>query len=317
MTPEDVQQIQQLAGAIAQGPPEAQEGSTRALAAHLGAHFPQFQDLLDADTGKQADLMKKQAETEAANALAEQRNRPPEPKLTNVSPGQTVLQDGKPIYTAPAADETPAQIETARHNKAMEAIGRMNVGRSEAAQVETARHNAAMENKATSGKPPTGAQSKALSYYNRAKEATDTLTSGGDTSLEQRMAKSSLASQLQLKSNINLLQTGDQQQYRQAQRAFTEARLRKESGAQVPTNEYENDAKTYFAQPGDSAATIAQKAKARETVLEGLKFEAGPAYEAFYGEPNVPAGRDQSKKTVAAPSQTDTLTPGLRGLAAR
>ncbi len=70
MTPEDLQQIQQIAGAIASGPVEAQEGSTRTLAAHLGSHFPQFQDLLDKDTSTQAGLLKTQAEARKANAEA-------------------------------------------------------------------------------------------------------------------------------------------------------------------------------------------------------------------------------------------------------
>ncbi len=70
MTPEDLAQIQQIAGAISSGPVEAQEGSTRTLAAHLGSHFPQFQDLLDADTGKQVTQAHLLSQTRQANATA-------------------------------------------------------------------------------------------------------------------------------------------------------------------------------------------------------------------------------------------------------
>lgn len=133
----------------------------------------------------------------------------------------------------------------------------------------------------------TGAERQTLAYYNRAKEASDTLAQGG---LEERIAKQNAAGALWGKYAPNIAQTEEQQRYRQAQRSFTEARLRKESGAAIPPAEYENDSRTYFAQPGDTAETIAQKQKARLAVLEGLKFGAGKAYGEFYGERDAPGG---------------------------
>jgi hypothetical protein len=127
---------------------------------------------------------------------------------------------------------------------------------------------------------PIGAERVALGFYNRAQDA-DQITK----KLEGDIAKSNIVRQGQLQYAPNMLQTESQQAYRQAQRTFTEARLRKESGAAIPAKEYETDAKTYFAQPGDSAATLLQKQKARQDVLDGLGFAAGPAYEEFYGEP--------------------------------
>lgn len=137
----------------------------------------------------------------------------------------------------------------------------------------------------------TGSERQTLAYYNRAKDASETITkpTADGTSLEDRVAKSGLGTQIGLQYAPNLLQTKDQQAYRQAQRAFTEARLRKESGAAIPTAEYENDSKTYFAQPGDTPDVIAQKRQARQVVLDGLKFGAGKAYGEFYGETTSPA----------------------------
>jgi hypothetical protein len=128
---------------------------------------------------------------------------------------------------------------------------------------------------------PIGAERTALGFYNRAKEADHTITASG---YEERFAKANLLEQAQGNA-WNVLQTDEQRQYRQAQRAFTEARLRKESGAAVPAAEYTNDERTYFAVPGDDAATIAQKRKMRQDVLDGIGFQAGPAYEEFYGVP--------------------------------
>lgn len=125
----------------------------------------------------------------------------------------------------------------------------------------------------------TGQERQSLAYYNRAKQASDEIAK-----LEGSIAKAGIGAQLQLQHAPNMLQTNTQQAYRQGQRAFTEARLRKESGAAIPAGEYENDARTYFAQPGDSPETIAQKQRARAVVLEGLKFSSGKAFNEFYGD---------------------------------
>jgi hypothetical protein len=141
-------------------------------------------------------------------------------------------------------------------------------------------------------KPATPAERQSLAFYNRAQDAVKTLTAAPPdkpwASLEMRIAKQSTAGQLQGQYAPNMLQTSEQQAYRQAQRAFTEARLRKESGAAIPESEFVNDARTYFAQPGDSPQTIAQKQKARETLLAGMKFASGKAYGEFYGEDGTP-----------------------------
>jgi hypothetical protein len=159
----------------------------------------------------------------------------------------------------------------------------------------------------------TGAERGALAYYNRARDANETITQTGSTpnglrqpSLEERMANQSLLGQAQLQYGWNITQTSEQQAYRQAQRAFTEARLRKESGAAIPNEEYANDARTYFAQPGDSKETIEQKRKARDKVLEGLAYSAGKAYDEFYGETfRTPS----AAKPITTPQTAGAITP--------
>jgi hypothetical protein len=131
----------------------------------------------------------------------------------------------------------------------------------------------------------TGAERQALSFYNRAKEAADTIAG-----LETAISSMGLAGQTRMALAPNFLQSQEGQAYQQAQRAFTEARLRKESGAAIASHEFENDARMYFAQPGDSKATLEQKEKARAKVLDGLGFTAGKAYDEYYGEPLARAG---------------------------
>jgi hypothetical protein len=133
--------------------------------------------------------------------------------------------------------------------------------------------------KSTGNKPVTGAERQSLAYYNRAREAVD-----GIEDLENRVAKRSYASQEFNTRAPNVLKSEDQQVYDQKQRAFTEARLRKESGAAIPESEFANDRRTYWAQPGDSEATIKQKRSSRAKVLNGLGYSAGKAYEEYYGE---------------------------------
>lgn len=155
---------------------------------------------------------------------------------------------------------------------------------------------------------PSGLERQSLAYYNRAQDAVNTLETPGPDgrSLEQRVSGSGLLGQAQLQGAPNVFKTTDQRRYRQAQRAFTEARLRKESGAAIPTHEYENDAKIYFAQPGDDRATIEGKRKARAVVLDGLRYSAGKAYEEYYGEA-PPRTQRPSEPSAAAKSWADSL----------
>lgn len=135
-------------------------------------------------------------------------------------------------------------------------------------------------------KTPTGADRQAFAFYNRAKKALDTIE-GGDPGkdMETQIAHQGMLGQAGTLLLPNAMQSQLGQSYRQAQRAFTEARLRKESGAAINDAEYAKDARTYFAQPGDTPQTIQQKRAARKQVVEGLAFASGPAYEEYFGEP--------------------------------
>ena len=76
----------------------------------------------------------------------------------------------------------------------------------------------------------------------------------------------------------NYLMTPEYQQYEQLKRNFVNAVLRKESGAVISDAEFANAEKQYFPAPGDSPEVIAQKAKNRATVAQGLARSAGSTY---------------------------------------
>lgn len=177
----------------------------------------------------------------------------------------------------PQAEREQREFTTTRdktgHGYQMEEIGAQGQN---ALAVANARGEIAAD--ARGNKPPTGAERQTLAFFNRALEGDKTAAG-----LEDAIADAGLLSQAQQQAP-NMLQTGPQQQYRQAQRAFTEARLRKESGAAINPSEYANDNKTYFAQPGDSPEVRKQKRAARQTLLKGLGNASGNALREFYGD---------------------------------
>lgn len=76
----------------------------------------------------------------------------------------------------------------------------------------------------------------------------------------------------------NVLKSSDRQRMEQAQRDFVNAQLRRESGAVISDSEFDNAAKQYFPQPGDSDAVIAQKNQARNIAIQNMKNAAGNSY---------------------------------------
>jgi hypothetical protein len=67
-----------------------------------------------------------------------------------------------------------------------------------------------------------------------------------------------------------------------AQRAFLNALLRRESGAAISASEFDSYGKEYFPQPFDSPAQIEAKRKHRAEVIAGLAREGGKGYRPNY-----------------------------------
>ncbi len=131
-------------------------------------------------------------------------------------------------------------------------------------------------------KPPTGAARGALKFFMRAANADDDAAK-----FEDEIANSGLIGQMQTNLAPNFLQSTNQQRYRQAQRSVTEARLRKDSGAAIPPSEFENDAKMYFVQPGDSPEVVEQKRKHRAMAILAMSREAAGAMGEEYDDPDA------------------------------
>lgn len=123
------------------------------------------------------------------------------------------------------------------------------------------------------GKPMTEGQSNAATYADRMKSANRVIGNfeNAGTDFWQNLAKKFPGG--------NYLLSDEFQQLEQAKRDFVNAVLRRESGAVISEQEFENAEKQYFPQPGDSAAVINQKKKNRETALSGIQRSAGPKYQ--------------------------------------
>ena len=196
----------------------------------------------------------------------------PAPQMRTVQ----VMEDGKPVVKiVPDVPSTFADQPAMAGNEPLEPVRDPVTGRT----VYARRSGAAGMEVPVPRRNVLGQERAALGFYNRAKEADEIAAP-----LEPTIAGMGLASQAGLNYLPNWLQTDLGQSYRQAQRTFTEARLRKESGAAIPNSEYENDSKTYFAQPGDTPQILEQKRIARQEVLDGIGFASGQAFEEFYGE---------------------------------
>ncbi|PJL71637.1 hypothetical protein B9Y75_06635 [Stenotrophomonas maltophilia] len=88
---------------------------------------------------------------------------------------------------------------------------------------------------------------------------------------------------------VNGLISSDRQQAQQAAAEFLSAILRKDTGAAITKQEFDIYGPMYLPMPGDSAATLEQKAIARQGALEGIKAGLGNAQAA------IPAPRERSR----------------------
>lgn len=118
------------------------------------------------------------------------------------------------------------------------------------------------------GKPQNATQATANGYADRLNEASITLDSLG----------SKFTGALSYGNYLpNILQGGNRQAYEQAKRNFVTAVLRRESGASISPTEFDTAEKLYFPQAGDTAGTVANKEKTRNTVINNFYREANVA----------------------------------------
>lgn len=121
-------------------------------------------------------------------------------------------------------------------------------------------------NAAPIGKPPTQSQLTVAGYRDRLVNSNKIINQIG--------GKFTGASSYFAGAVPNILKTDQRQSFEQAQRDFINAVLRRESGATITDEEFDNARKQYFPQPGDAASTVQQKALNRSIVINSFNREA-------------------------------------------
>ncbi len=162
----------------------------------------------------------------------------------------------------------------------------------------------------TSATKATLSERKALGFYERVSNAKDALDA-----MESDIGQMGLAAQAQLTYAPNVLQTAVGKRYTQAANDFINATLRRESGAAISDKEYERFNKIYFPRPGDDAATLAQKKKARDVQLGSFQTEAGRAFKEKYGEdPDALPAPVIPKGATIVPGASNAVIEWKRGV---
>lgn len=147
-------------------------------------------------------------------------------------------------------------------------------------------------------KPPTDENSKAYGFALRTLNSDSLLRSAGDyspTALKLKKWYQELPSPLGGVSEgvTNMMMSESTMSAEQAQRDFINAILRRESGAVINDEEFENARQQYFPQPGESDTLAKQKALTRKLAMEGLRASSGklaaklPSYEELQATPPV------------------------------
>jgi hypothetical protein len=119
----------------------------------------------------------------------------------------------------------------------------------------------------STAKPKTIDERKALGFANRISSSSMTIEQFGDK----------FASPLGLFGKMlpNIFKSGERQQFEQAERDLVNAILRRESGATITPDEFDNARQQYIPQPGDGPEVINQKNMNRQQVLDNFLVEAG------------------------------------------
>lgn len=107
------------------------------------------------------------------------------------------------------------------------------------------------------------------------------------------------------------LKSDNIKKYEQAQRNFVNAVLRKESGAVISPEEFENAVKQYFPQDDDNAELIAQKQENRLLAIEAMKTGSGNYWDKVQTPTVVAKTRPEAGTATAAPMEDTKLINGV------
>lgn len=173
------------------------------------------------------------------------------------------------------------QDEVARHNKAGEGLTRrgqdITASNAKAAREQSDRHFKATQAASKASGNATEGERNAAGYLMRMTEASKLLDQFEGSGAATYGTQTAAAVPFVGGAIRRAVMTPEQQQYRQAQEDWVRAKLRKESGASIATDEMDREIETYFPMPGEGKEVIAQKRKARATANAAMRQSSGRA----------------------------------------
>lgn len=170
------------------------------------------------------------------------------------------------------------QKEAQRHNKAQEGVaaGQLAVSRGNLSmrQQEFSEGNrrfaSGLGNDGKPLKPLTEGQAKAVAFASRMEASEKTIGELAKKGVNASVPGSRMPL---IGDAISAMQPADRQMLDQAKRDFINAQLRRESGAVIGRDEFENAERQYFPQIGDAQAVIQQKARNRRIAIDGMRAD--------------------------------------------
>lgn len=147
-------------------------------------------------------------------------------------------------------------------------------------------------------------QSKDIVYYNRGRQALETLGAG------EVLASGYEAGKGYVPVVGNYLTSGNFQKAQQAATNFLMSILRKDTGAAITKQEEEIYGRIFLPKPGDAPETLAQKAQARAQALDAIRDGLGPAEVLAIGERFVPRSGGAPAKAQPSSPAPSRLPPG-------
>lgn len=173
------------------------------------------------------------------------------------------------------------QDEVARHNKAGEGLTRrgqdITASNAKAAREQSDRHFKETQAASKASGNATEGERNAAGYLMRMTEASKLLDQFEGSGAATYGTQTAAAVPFVGGAIRRAVMTPEQQQYRQAQEDWVRAKLRKESGASIATDEMDREIETYFPMPGEGKEVIAQKRKARATANAAMRQSSGRA----------------------------------------
>lgn len=109
----------------------------------------------------------------------------------------------------------------------------------------------------------------------------------------------------------NFMHTADRQKFEQAKDSFLNAVLRKQSGANISSNEYARAEREYFPRAGDGAGVVKQKKEARLLAIQKMFEEAGDQHDSVAKESNEISTKEEFDKL---PSGASFIFNGKQGV---